>query len=715
MASRTVTRTVVKAAIEGAIVWAWYGIVETLVLVAVVLLKRALEWAPPGAGPFISMSVTATALTAYPVCGALAGAAAGAILGTTRVGGRIRSDSFRAAFASSGALVALTLAFGVHAFAEGESREWIAAAVPLVIAAIALRASPGSPAFERWAPMTHPVISALALVGGGFLLQRRSYLSGASQLFLAAGYLAALPAVAFAGRAIGRRARGPAGHPARIRTRRHAFGLLYAVALVGGPFLDASWEKGTSTPLPSRTATARPNVILITLDTVRADHLGLYGYARNTTPRLGGLAAQAVVYRRAFSSSNWTLPGHASMLTGLSPLHHGARMMGERPQAISSRAATMAQILDGEGYRTAGFVANSDVLIPFFGFARGFQRYKIVRLETYLGRSGRPFLLRELVRGAVGRIVAPGRVEAEFASADMINAEAHRFLHAADTGDKPFLLFLNYMDAHAPYVPPSPFEARFAGKDPGFKWSAWSDLVRDVSIDRTRHLQDRDVRHLTSQYDGAIAYLDARVGDLLDDLRENGLFDDSLIIVTSDHGEGLGQHDIVTHKMSLYQHQVHVPLIIKYPGSARTGAVDTIVGDVDILPKMLDVIGVAPPRSLDGRTLRTVRPDGPACAMSQSSTTRYSFSGPPDDGFAEVSLTCGSYKLIRSHDGALELFDLSSDPDELHNVYGARTVPRAWLTILEATLDEARRQGQGARPAIEPDVANRLRALGYVR
>jgi arylsulfatase A-like enzyme len=472
------------------------------------------------------------------------------------------------------------------------------------------------------------------------------------------------------------------------------------VALALTPLVRiAQWEPS------SNASDHRPNVILITLDTVRADHLSLYGYGRDTTPGLRHLPA--TVYANASATSNWTVPTIASILTGQSPLRHGAEMSAAFPEGapLASTSVTIAEVLQKQRYHTAAIVANP-ILDPELGFDRGFSSYDLVaaHFDEALTPISREYLLREALRGLAEAIIvrrSPLRVSAD---AGAVNTKTGRLLETLARRPGPFFLFLNSMDAHSPYTPPPPYDTRYPGKDPAFRWSTWG----------SRPLRDRERDHLTSQYDGAIAHLDEELGHLIERLRQLDLFDNSLIVIVGDHGEAFGEHGVVGHGSSLYQTQLHVPLLVKYPQARTATTVSTPVSGIDILPTVLDVIHAPVPAGLDGRSLRTAGSLGPRWIISESFRARGDAFTSRDAGPAEVSLSYESLKLILGAGGGTELYDLAHDSAEEVSLDSQRRVGARWRQALHDYLSQA---AAPASPAahLDKDMRDRLRALGYLR
>jgi arylsulfatase A-like enzyme len=325
--------------------------------------------------------------------------------------------------------------------------------------------------------------------------------------------------------------------------------------LVLGP-MAASRSFGLSAGAPENPAAVRtglPNIIIIVLDTVRAIELSLYGGRSGTTPVLDRLGSSGIVFDHASSPAPWTLPSHASLFTGFWPHQLDASL--ETP--LKSDAATLAEVLDGLGYRTGGFSGNVRYASAETGLARGFEHFEDYRWSVS-GLVHMTRLSRLFARNAalLARLPAdmPGRVDAA-----VIN---RRFLHwlRQPSDDAPFFAFLNYFDAHAPYYPPEPQWRRFVGDVPRRPL----EVPHGAAVPEAAALERR-------AYDGAINYIDEQIGALLDSLEAAGELDNTLIIVVSDHGEEFAEHGIAGHGNSLYRPSVHVPLVISWPGRLPTG------------------------------------------------------------------------------------------------------------------------------------------------
>jgi arylsulfatase A-like enzyme len=457
----------------------------------------------------------------------------------------------------------------------------------------------------------------------------------------------------------------------------------------------------------------------VVLDTVRADHLSLQGYEHRTSPRLEDFAREATVFTRAIAAGDMTLSTHASLFTGLYAREHGAhhpdpeRSGPGAPAPLADRFDTLAERLRRAGYRTFGIVANHGYLGPFFRLNQGFDYWDS---RAAVAWTPAKYFLRTAVLGAVdGRRASPDEGHRAFRTADEIDGEVFALLRRLGDSPAPLFLFVNYMDAHFPYVPPPPYDALFPGRDPSLSVEELDRKRRDVVV-RGGSLSEAERRHLLSQYDGGIAYVDACFGKLMDRLEEDGSWGDWLVVVTSDHGEAFGERNLMDHGMSVYQDQVFVPLVIKAPAAAPAepgSVVDTPVSSVDVFATILTSAGLDVPPETDGRSLLAAVEPRPVFAehfpferLARHDSTY---------AHAERAVVEDSRKLIRSSRGERELFDLAADPDELASVAGADTAAAARLDAVMTTWLESTVPAAVDTVSLDADAAERLRALGYVQ
>ncbi|MEM9378678.1 MAG: sulfatase-like hydrolase/transferase [Planctomycetota bacterium] len=420
---------------------------------------------------------------------------------------------------------------------------------------------------------------------------------------------------------------------------------------------------------------APPPVVLISLDTVRADSLSIYGGPAGATPVLDAFAERATRYASCVSSAPWTLPSHASMFTGLYPSEHGAHTFlpgeghrGDNVFALAPGFDTLAEALARLGYRTGGVVANAIYMRPMLGLGAGFESWDVRR--------------------------DPGT---------RITDRALAWLDGLPGGDRPPFLFVNYMDAHRPYA------AGDAGVDAAAELDALIDAV--MARGEAPGAQGERVRAL---HRNAVTRLDAEVGRLFDGLRERGLFERALVVVTSDHGEAFGGHGIVEHSKDVWEDLVRVPLIVKAPGQ-RDGAVREVrASSVDVPGIVAEALAAAGYPGLGSTFPR--RPGG------HPVRTENHYSRLPDlarygDRFRRRrhAIYDGRWKLVVGSDGSTELYDVEADPEELLDLAASRAdVTERLISGLERALAEAPYEGDRVLPGQLSAAQTRdMRVLGY--
>jgi arylsulfatase A-like enzyme len=423
------------------------------------------------------------------------------------------------------------------------------------------------------------------------------------------------------------------------------------VFLAGGVFaLRNAAERIAVAGLPPPPAGA-PNILLIVLDTFRARNLGLYGYARDTSPNLDAFAKRGVVFEDAFATSPWTLPSHGSLFTGRYP--HELSANWNTP--LDATHPVLAEALAARGYATAGFVGNLLYCDSEDGLNRGFVHYEDYELSPKLVAVS-----AQLGYFLVGWIFGEHTTDVRNSAAS-VNARFLTWLSGHE--GRPFFAFLNYFDSHALYLPPPPFEERFGPKDDVRYAGLWWRFT------------DRQIQALTDAYDGTLAYVDHHFGLLIAALEERKLLDRTIVIITADHGEHLGEHGLMDHGNSLYAAVLHCPLVIVHPGKVPAGR--RITGPVtlrDLPATVLDLIGLADPPAFPGRSLArtwedTDGPDhGPRSPVLSS--VRAGINTPrwfPVTKGDLVSLVENGYRYIRNGDGSDELYALD-DPLERRNL-----------------------------------------------
>jgi arylsulfatase A-like enzyme len=474
-----------------------------------------------------------------------------------------------------------------------------------------------------------------------------------------------------------------------VSAHREAFHLLVrrSIGWMAGAWLAAAvfayaWPRATELVTLRRLPPAppqAPNVLLITLDTVRARSLSLYGYARRTTPFLETLASKSVVFDRAFSTAPWTLPSHGSLFTGRYP----DQLSVDWARPLDATHPTLAERFSARGYATAGFVANPQYAGYETGLNRGFSHF-----EDYMASPGELLrsaaISREVVQNAALRqkiryYEFPGRKTAEDVNREFLNWVGRH-------DERPFFAFLNYIDAHDPYLPPAPFDTMFGPHRPRpnawLKWG-WQWTPEQIQTER-------------DAYDGAIAYLDHRLSALFAELERRGLLQNTLVVVTADHGEEFGVHGLMKHGYSLYVQALHVPLLISFPGRVPAGRrVDEPVTLRDVPATIIDLSRLDDARAFPGTTLSRYWTGNVAAGRENvlSKVTRAS----NNPGWYPVSkgdlssVVFGSHHYIRNGDLTEELYDIENDPRELQNLARCHpdcTVLEQFRTAMKESVDE---------------------------
>ncbi len=428
--------------------------------------------------------------------------------------------------------------------------------------------------------------------------------------------------------------------------------------LVAGVPAARWWaERRALASLPAANAGA-PNILLLVLDTVRSLNLSAYGYPRPTSPGLAELARQGTQFDRAFSTAPWTLPSHVSLLTGTWPHEQQTGWYSEMGDSLPTVAEALARM----GYRSAGIVANIYYTSAETGLARGFSRYEDHRatLGTLFASAvlSRTVMEAGVVRKTLGIEELVGRKNA---------AEINRsFLRwQARDGSRPFFAFLNYYDAHTPYLPPDTWQHRFStpGVVPvpnlerhGRRDGGWSPAQIQGAIDA---------------YDAAIGYLDAEITHLLDTLAARGVLDNTIVIITSDHGEEFNEHGLIHHGNSLYRPSIAIPLLVRWPGRVPADShVTTPVSLRDVAATILDLAGVGD-APLPGRSLRRYWEGDTLPADTLLAELQYAPQQPewyPASKGDMVSAIQNGYRYIRTGDGTESLYDFEHDAEERANL-----------------------------------------------
>jgi arylsulfatase A-like enzyme len=457
----------------------------------------------------------------------------------------------------------------------------------------------------------------------------------------------------------------------------------------------ASWRDGEARAAVPATPD-RPDVLVLVLDTVRADRLSLYGHVRPTTPRLVRLvegSRRAVAFPWAFAPASWTWPSHASLFTGTLPSDHGAHSRS-RFAALDPLFAdrTLAEALADRGYRTAAVFAN-----PVLSFARQLRRGFDVCVQP---AAARPlFLVGEGVRSRLVPWAAAWAIKPT-PPARAVNAAVLEQLEAC--GDAPCFLIANYMEAHTPYAPRPEFEGRFTGEIRGAP-----------PLDASLRYEEARNEHAALRYDEELLALDAALGELLDELERSGRLDRTWLFVTSDHGESFGEHEAFGHGTAIYNEQVRIPLIVQPPRGERVDPSPHAVGLLDVAATIAAIAGAGPLG--EGRDLRAPDEDGAVRIEffgHAPGTTDLGATGPLAARPARAVVQ-GTTKLLDYRD-ARELYALESDPNETRDLSRERGEEVGSLATLLPPLVDRNAPADEPERDLSPEELERLKALGYV-
>ena len=428
-------------------------------------------------------------------------------------------------------------------------------------------------------------------------------------------------------------------------------------------------------------APAQPqNLIVVLVDTLRADHLGFHGYERETSPRIDELARRSVVFENHHSHASRTGPSVATLFTGLHPRSHGVvnpLTHWDAKGTLADEQTTLAEILTRRGYRCRGLVANINVS-PHFGFGQGFEAYDYVRSE----------------------------------SARDVNRHAFAFLEDAKRKRTPFFLYLHYMEPHSPYDTPGPYAESYVDRSYSGPVTGGHEQLDEIVAGKLT-LDEADVDQLEALYDREIRFFDDRFGELLSHLEEQSLHDDTLLLFVSDHGEEFLEHDSVLHGYTLYEEQLHVPCFVFDPRSKSAGRVEAATRHVDLLPTLLERLGVDYDGAVQGRSLVGLMDggdEGSAGPLLAEASLRAVHT------IAMRSLTTDGWKLIETTlpRPRVELYRLRDDPEEQRDlVYEQPDVAAQMLEHLRARV-QSLPVGRGGVVTLTKQEKARLRALGYL-
>jgi arylsulfatase A-like enzyme len=646
--------------------------------------------------------LTVLVLAGYLVTGLAVGALAGLAVGLARRDPRAVEPA---------AAITLLLALILNAVAVGgigvSSAVQIGAALVLLLLLLAQWRDPRWQATLGW--IANPWILSLVWLGTGYSFTIVNAGLGSQlgrRMDLAAAALAAAMILALAGALfIGRQWR----HYSMLL--RHATCSASLLLLVTCWVLSFDGGRVASAQSGAFPASKHPNLLLIVMDTVRADHLSLNGYARDTTPRLKELAADAMVYRNAISASDITLTSHASIFTGMYPSWHNAYSLPPAAvygRELSAKTPTLAELLRREGYETVGVAANL-YLRADFGLDRGFDTFRIPRPVPMLADDDRT-MLRYPLRRALAWVTETAQFDRLFAFGEEVNRELFAALDNRKRQPAPLFAFVNYMDAHYPYAPPAPYDRMFPGKRPRITQEHLGEDIDAIARGQEPQPWYRD--HCESQYDGGIAYIDAQIGRIVDWLKLHNAYEQTMIVVTSDHGEAFGEKHRTGHANSPYQNLLHTALLVKYPGSTRKGIETQPVSLTDIAPTALAALGITPPVTMQGVDL-AIANSRPIYAETFQNPVAHSPDCP--EGCVTKVLLEWPYKYVDNRTNRRqELYDLSQDPQENHNLFATQSELAGRLANhLQAWTNHLPNQSTEIKK-VNPGIADTLRGNGYV-
>lgn len=419
----------------------------------------------------------------------------------------------------------------------------------------------------------------------------------------------------------------------------------------------------------ARKFSSRPyNLIVISLDTLRADRLSAYGYARATSPAIDAFAANSVLFEKAIAVSSWTLPAHASLFTGVYPSSHGAITSSSR---ISGEIPMLAEILRERGYSTFGFTGGG-YLAGRFGFKRGFEKYLITEKNR---KKGLPGLANSL--------------------------ETARQVIQSLAEDKPYFVFVHTFDVHCPYTPSDRYAAMFNNAGA----VEVTGECRSWKRQQTQPISAPEAAALSDLYDGSIREVDDALAPFFSFLRDSGQLKKTVVVITSDHGEDFLQHGTVGHETGLFKELLHVPLIVAAPG-LKAGRVRELAGQIDIMPTIIELLGLPLLPHFQGRSLAGVVQE------EQGERVRYSELARHQNLRSRFGQT--THLIVDVEKEALLFFDHMADPDEQRNLgEGAAAVGRAKNELQKFFEALPKRLGEEAGGAKEEEL-ERLRSLGYL-
>jgi arylsulfatase A-like enzyme len=438
----------------------------------------------------------------------------------------------------------------------------------------------------------------------------------------------------------------------------------------------------------------RPNIVLVTFESLRADHVGCYGYERDTTPAIDALSKEGITFDNAYSVTSWTLASHATIFTGLYPTAH---KVVAHNHMLDDSYTTLAELLGQAGYQTAGFVSGP-FLRTTHNLNQGFEIYD----DSIANPKGNQAAHGDVTNPRMEKLVSD-------------------FLSGQRDKARPFFLFLYLWDPHYDYIPPEPYDKKFVPAD--------AEAVEVRGYEErgivTEDINRNQLAYVVSQYDGEVLWTDALLGRLWKQLRDLGLWENTAVVLTADHGESFFEHGKKGHKNNLYVEELHVPLVVKLPGPPAAARDTRIVNLIDLFPTVLDIADTAANQPHQGRSLLAPPPESAKPTYFELQEMWFSVNRVTRQVRAQgnmwYAVRLGDYKLVNVQNKDIwELYDLASDPAELEPLGAEHNDKRDALRKLLETHNANMRQlasdwGQAQPARLSPEDLRRLEALGYVR
>ena len=517
-------------------------------------------------------------------------------------------------------------------------------------------------------------------------------------------------------------------------TQKAVVGFVVGIlALVGGATAMMGGVGGVATPAEP------PNVLIILWDTTRSDRLSMYGYDLTTTPRMAKWAENAVVFENAMSPGMWTVPSHASLFTGKPPTTHGADVEW---LWLDGHNTTLSEHFQANGYDTYAFSANPNLSASRLNLLQGFETIEMSwssRWKRPVSRIAQKKLLKQdrstEISPAFKKTGNDGGERTFTYNAGPVTHQAFTEWLDRRASDKPFLAYLSYMESHKPRIPSLAARRRVSGGDDEIRTQLHTDLSFNSQLSYgfgQKSYTEEELVAINHVYDACLVDLDDATADLLDDLEQRGVLDNTIVVFTSDHGELLGEHQLFGHRRSVYQALIHIPLIVSWPASLKGSRVTEPVSNMDTYNTLVELAGLpAPPDADTSRGNFIEGRPGKYGVFSESTATDTQgyarvtklFPGFEDNSWDRTFRTMvdGNWKIILDNVGGVELYDMLKDHDEAHNLAeqapersAAMAKQMAKLTDGFTPYDISLREEGGGE--VEDDAATKaqLELLGYI-